>query len=243
MDYLALGDSITFGHDLKTKLSPFPAHVQMLLEESDEISLQLHAKPGWTSDRLLRSISRSRDRLGEESRLVTLIIGGNDIIKYTLPLLTGKTSGLSRAAEQLSHNIRSIVSLVARPGTTVLLGTLYNPFPNWWVMEKATQIVNQHIRRLIEWEDVHLLDLEQLFRSKEKDWIDGYKKGRFLDLRPIGNPIHPNLEGHQAIAEEIVRVYKQMVSTRNESPQERRCISVLEDHPPEINGWDMQAVE
>ncbi|WP_164779564.1 SGNH/GDSL hydrolase family protein [Paenibacillus kobensis] len=226
MEYLALGDSITFGHDLKTKLSPFPSHVQMLLEEeTDEVSMQVHAKPGWTSDRLMQSISRSRDRLCEETRLVTLVIGGNDVIRYTLPLLTGNTSGLSRAAEQLSSNIRSIVSLVSHPGTTILIGTLYNPFPNWWVMEKTTQIINQHIRRLIEWDNVHLLDLEHLFKGNEKEWIDGYKKGRFLDLRPIGNPIHPNLKGHEAIAEEVVRVYQQIIQTRNEYPQKEGALA------------------
>lgn len=216
MDYLALGDSITFGHDLKTKLSPFPSHVETLLEEFDEVAMQVHAKPGWTSDKLLQSVSRSSDGLCEKNRLVTLVIGGNDVIKYTLPLLTGNTNGLSRAAEHLTNNIRNIISLVSHPKTTILIGTLYNPFPNWWVMEKTTQIINQHIRRLLEWYDVHLLDLEHLFKGNEQHWIDGYKKGRFLDLRPIGNPIHPNVNGHQAIAEEVVRVYKQIAIARNE---------------------------
>ncbi|GFN31475.1 SGNH/GDSL hydrolase family protein [Paenibacillus xylaniclasticus] len=226
MEYLALGDSITFGHDWKTKLSPFPIEVQTLLEESEEVSMHMHAKPGWTSDRLLQSISRSKDRLCEDTRLVTLIIGGNDVIKYTLPLLTGKTTGLYRIAERLSDNIRSIVSLVAHPRTTVLIGTLYNPFPNWIVMEKTTQIINQHIRRLIEWDNVHLLDLEHLFKGREWEWIDGYNKGRFLDLRPIGNPIHPNLNGHQAIAEEVVRTYKQIIQTRqNHSREEGALVS------------------
>ncbi|GMK40765.1 spore germination lipase LipC [Paenibacillus sp. CCS19] len=225
MHYLALGDSITFGHDLRTKLSPFPSHVQSLLEENEEVEMLMHAKPGWTSDKLLQSISRSRDRLCEEQRLVTLVIGGNDVIKYTLPLLVGNTSGLSRAAEHLCNNIRSIISLVSHPGTTILIGTIYNPFPNWWVMEKTTQIINQHIRRLIEWYDVHLLDLEHLFKGSESNWIDGYRKGRFLDLRPIGNPIHPNVVGHQAIAEEVVRVYHQVVRTRNDYHQKEGVLA------------------
>jgi Lysophospholipase L1 and related esterases len=225
MEYLALGDSITFGHDLKTKLSPFPSHIQALLEEFDEVEMQMHAKPGWTSDKLLKSLSRSRDYLSEENRLVTLVIGGNDVIKYTLPLLTGNTSGLARAAERLSNNMRSMIDLVSHPKTTILIGTLYNPFPNWWVMEKTTQIINQHIRRLIEWYDVHLLDLEHLFKGNEPYWIDGYRKGRFLDLRPIGNPIHPNVDGHQAIAEEVVRVYKQIVRTRNDYPQKEGVLA------------------
>lgn len=219
MNYLALGDSITFGHCAKTKAAPFPTHVQTLLAHAIPTRLQLLAKPGWTSDRLLQALSASKDRQCEETRLATLIIGGNDVIKHTMPLLVGRTGGLEQAAERLYANMERMIEMISHPKTTILVGTMYNPFPNWWVMETVTRIMNQRIRRLAELDNVYLLDLEKLFRSRENQWIDGYRQGRFLDLRPIGNPIHPSLKGHRIIAEEIVRVYSSIASSQVEYAQ------------------------
>ncbi|MWC31047.1 SGNH/GDSL hydrolase family protein [Paenibacillus sp. MMS18-CY102] len=225
MNYLALGDSITYGHSPKTKELPFPIHVQTMLSQANPVNLQLHAKPGWTSSKLLRSLSVSTERFCEEPRLATIIIGGNDVIKYTLPLLTGKVSGLEAASERLYDNVMNMINQIAHPSTTILIGTLYNPFPNWWVMETVTEMINKTIRRIAMLENVHLLDLDRLFRGNEKDWIEGYRYGRFLDLRPIGNPIHPNLEGHRAIAEEIVRMYHNILYTINASTYDEAAVS------------------
>ncbi|EFM09475.1 lipolytic protein G-D-S-L family [Paenibacillus curdlanolyticus YK9] len=225
MNYLALGDSITYGHSPKTKELPFPIHVQALLAQASPVQLRLHAKPGWTSSKLLRSLSVSADRFCEAPRLATIIIGGNDVIKHTLPLLTGRVAGLHAASEQLFDNVMKMINQIAQPNTTILLGTLYNPFPNWWVMETVTEMINKTIRKISMMENVHLLDLEQLFRGNEKEWIDGYRYGRFLDLRPIGNPIHPNLAGHRAIAEEIVRVYQNILYTMDASMYNETAVS------------------
>jgi hypothetical protein len=44
-------------------------------------------------------------------------------------------------------------------------------------------------------------------------------------LRPIGNPIHPNLAGHRAIAEEIVRLYQNVLYSLNDSMYDEAAVS------------------
>lgn len=212
MLYAALGDSITHGYSATRDNSKYVSLVQASLAKHQPVNLFLHAKPGWTSRQLLKSALKVPDVIWDEARLITIMIGGNDLLHAVPWLLDGNSSRVMKVAEKVRNNLAELVHLVRRPGAIILLGTLYNPFPNSFLAEEYTEAINKSIRSVAQREKVHLADVRKHFNRRENEFVDGYRQGKIRDIRLIGNPIHPNDEGHQAIARVFLRTYRRSVA-------------------------------
>lgn len=208
MLYAALGDSITYGYTAGDENSRYVARIQSSLSKQQAVNVFLHAKPGWTSKQLLKSAERVPDVIWAEARLITILIGGNDLLRAVPWLIEGNTARIMRIAEKVRDNVAELVHLIKRPHSTILLATLYNPFPNSLLAEEYTEAINKSLRMIAQREKVHLADVRKHFFRRESEFIDGYRHGKLRDMRIRGNPIHPNDTGHEAIAQVFLRTYR-----------------------------------
>jgi lysophospholipase L1-like esterase len=225
MLYAALGDSITYGYCASNEGSGFVHQIKRALHRQHRVSFYLHAKPGWTSGQLRKSLKKVPDCIWSEAKVITLLIGGNDLIKSSPFLLDTKSSRMTRITERFSENLTEIVNIIRRPQARILIGTIYNPFPNSPLVEEYTQQMNRVIHNIAHRERLILADIHKCFCRKEHIYIDGFRRGTLKDFKLIGNPIHPNDKGHQAIANVYLRAYRASLSkTKLGRPKNRAVI-------------------
>lgn len=205
MLYVALGDSVTCG--LCASSRGYVTRIQSSLANEAPVHVWLQAKIGWTSKQLLMSLMNVPDYIWTEARLVTIMVGGNDLLKAGPWLLNDNTVSLQKVTDRLQKNLNHILQLVHQPETTVILATLYNPFPHSVIAQKCIDKANHTIRLIAQREDVKLSDVQNQFFLREHELIGGYRRGQLRDCRVVGNPIHPNDAGHELIATEFLRAY------------------------------------
>lgn len=212
MLYAALGDSITYGYSASEEDLGFVHQIKRALNRQDRVNLYLHAKPGWTSGQLCKSLKKVPDCIWSEAKVITLLIGGNDLIKSAPWLLDTRSSRITRITERFSENLTEIVRIIRRPQVKIIIGTIYNPFPNSPLVDKYTQQMNRVIESIAHRERLILADINKRFYRKEHLYIEGFRRGVLKDFKLIGNPIHPNDKGHKAIASAYLRAYRASLS-------------------------------
>lgn len=208
MMYVALGDSVTYGYSSTKEQLAFPRRLaRKLSARQRRYHVYLQAKPGWTSKQLLKSLESVQDCIWEEAKLVTLMIGGNDLLRSSPWLLNGNHDRLLRIVDRYHENVTKIVETAKRPQQKFLIATLYNPFPNSLLAEEYTDLVNEVVRRVARRHRLTVVDIASAFRGRESKFVDGYKRGSIRDFKLIGNPIHPSDEGHAAMSNAFARAY------------------------------------
>ncbi len=214
MIYAALGDSITYGYDASDEQKKFVSLVHAALSKKKRVSLFTVAKPGWTSKQLLRSVIKVPKCVWDESGIVTILVGGNDLLRVSPWLLNGMTTKSVPIAENLTENLREIVHIVKRPYNKIFIGTVYNPFPNSLVAEECTGIINKSIRLVALRENLILVDIFKTFKKREHRLIEGYKTGQMRDFKIRRNPIHPNNFGHLRISQAFLFAYRKAILSK-----------------------------
>lgn len=212
MLYAALGDSITYGYSASEDERSFVARVRRALARQTKVSLYTCAKPGWTSKQLSRAVRRTPECIWDEAKVVTILIGGNDLL-WAAPWLVESNPGhMMKVAGRLYDNLTEVVECVSRRTSTVILCTIYNPFPNSVLATEYTHALNRSIRRVAERHHLRLVDLDTVFQGREEAFIDGYQRGQIRDIKFRGNPVHPNDAGHQRIARAVLSVYRRRIT-------------------------------
>jgi len=225
MIYAALGDSITYGHSSTSEDKRFVDILQRSLARSKSCTVNVHvqAKPGWTSTDLRKSLKGVPPCVWAEARLVTLMIGGNDLLHAAPWLVEGNVTKMVRVADKLQQNILEIVEEVRPPSGMMIISTLYNPFPNSVVANEATQYLNKAIRTVAKRHKLLLVDVQQHFFRHESAWIDGFRRGEIRDLKIRGNPVHPNDVGHAELAKIFLRSYRRsLLKQKKPNPNKSR---------------------
>lgn len=229
--YIALGDSLSQGIGASdTDATGFVPLVHKSLGDGYELINLSHS--GDTSQDLLdhghlhQAIAEIEERNGDgdegnDVRLVTLEIGGNDLLRLYFSLVVPGTCSsvetaleraecvdpLVSALESFKPNLASILDQLkeADPSLTIVLLTLYNPFSHLGGTGEIGELaleglpgtpfpdgLNDLIRAQAQQrEDVTLVDLYPLFQGKTARLIAG-------DL------IHPNDEGYRVMAEAVL---------------------------------------
>lgn len=209
MLYAALGDSITHGYEATDPERRFVSRLRYRMARQGRISTFIQAKPGWTSKQLLKSLPSVPECIWEEAKCITVLVGGNDILRAVPWVVNGDAGKAMLVAEKFRDHLTQILRIIKRRQNRVFLATLYNPFPNYIVAKECTHILNQAIISVAAREHVRLVDLERAFSGQEKRWIEGYKEGELKDFKLRNNPIHPNDAGHEAIADLFFKAYRQ----------------------------------
>ncbi len=230
LTYIALGDSLSagFGASRPSETSFVPLVLESLGDEYQLINL---GHGGDTSadlmdhghhDEAIETIEERTDDgfEGEEVALVTLEIGGNDLLGlYFGVVLTGVcpdvtailskpecTEPLTAALAEFDANLGETLDQLLEADTSlrVLLLTLYNPFPGFLPVQAIAALalegladsqfsegLNDIIREHAAQRDIPVVELYEPFENKASDLISG-------------DFIHPNDAGYRVMAEAVI---------------------------------------
>lgn len=223
--YIALGDSLSAGIGASEPASTgFVALVHEGL--GDGVELLNLGHPGDTSQDLLdhghldRAVEEIERRNGDDVRLVTLEIGGNDLLRLYFSLVRtgtcpdvaaalGKpecTEALISALNGFEPNLATALDRLraADADLPVVLMTLYNPFGHLPGVGELGDLslegrpgsefeegLNDIIRRVAGKRDLIVADLYPLFDGRSEELI-------------AADQIHPNDGGYAVMAEAVV---------------------------------------
>jgi lysophospholipase L1-like esterase len=219
--YVALGDSISIddyaggpgrgGASLlaRNRDDDFPAWRG---HDLSRFGFRLLATDGGTSQTLLEQQLPRLERSGVRPSVVTLTIGGNDVLGWY-----GDTPGAVRAADAAVARTDEALSRLRRlldPAARMLLGTVYDPsdgtadaarvgLPPWPDVVEVIAHLNASLRQLAERHGAALADIHGTFLGH------GLSAGNpaQVDSRPAGrglwycNIIEPNAWGASAVRE------------------------------------------
>ncbi|MCL6592562.1 MAG: SGNH/GDSL hydrolase family protein [Alicyclobacillus sp.] len=227
--YLALGDSITAGYNAS---HPQSTYVWRVLQHARACGLarrgQVLARHLWTARDLLQATRQLPEALRSSTRLVTVLIGGNDLRRllrrYYLPAPVGgdiTPSHIERSLAALQPALLELCEQVASWQVPYrVLCTVYNPAPHSDLACFALNQLNRIIRSVAQRADWCVAEVAEGFVGREADWIDEYRTGRLEDLvLPWRRPIHPNDAGHAGIACAICQV---LSGSQKPSPKSER---------------------
>ena len=225
LTYIALGDSLSAGVGAsdarKTSFVP-------LVHESlgDEHDLSNLGHGGDTSADLMdhghldEAIETISERNGDDVALVTLEIGGNDLLGlYFGVVLTGVcpnvtavlskpecTEPLATALAEFEANLGQTLDLLLEADSSlrILLLTLYNPFPGFLPVQSIAALalegladsrfpegLNDIIRSQAGQRDIAVVELYEPFENRASELISG-------------DFIHPNDAGYRVMADAVI---------------------------------------
>jgi len=213
--YLALGDSITHGYEASVLAHRYVDRVAERLCDIAPTHVHICAKPGWTANQLHRAVDRLSTCFTHEADLVTLMIGGNDMLKLAPWFLDESGQGRERMRERVLPEVDAIMRAIpGDPASVRVLCTLYNPFPAWPVAVRAVTEWNALLTDLGRRRGWTVASIDGCFRGCESELIKGYRRGDVRDFRLVKNPIHPNDAGHQVLANAVVDACAQAIKQR-----------------------------
>ncbi|ARU63068.1 hypothetical protein CBW65_20375 [Tumebacillus avium] len=205
LNYVAIGDSVTAGWGTPAihgaRVNGYVAHLHRQMQVRGQATLHNFGIPGLTSGQFLFLLEHWPEASQHLQRadLITLSIGGNDII-WTEHQKPGDVMAMREALTKYQTNIRTILALFRQLNVDARLFVLevYNPFPE--KDPRHTQLsewitwVNESILLAAKQYDAEVVPVASLFLSHEKEYVN-----------LANNDIHPNAKGHTLIAEAISR--------------------------------------
>ncbi|MHB1628069.1 MAG: SGNH/GDSL hydrolase family protein [Bacilli bacterium] len=216
MIYLALGDSITHGYGASDEEHRFVTVLTRRLNKVERTSLYLQAKPGWTAAQLLRSLDKAPECVLAEAAMVTLMIGGNDLLKAMPWFLDDEEAGRRKLRESFLPTVRAIVERMKRnPDAVFMICTVYNPFPKSDLAQRAISELNGLLGEAAAQYSCITVPVDEWYGGEEDTLVNGFKRGELQDFRLVRNPIHPNDKGHARIAKAIFDTYMGIRGLRN----------------------------
>jgi lysophospholipase L1-like esterase len=216
--YLALGDSVPSGADLADGAG-YPRRLGQRLADASgrPIRLMNRAQAGERSDGVLAN--QLADLRAIQPELVSVTVGANDFLIPAFECASAtidqnpdtRCNGttLLRAVPQYERNLRSILSqLYNETGATIVVTTYFNPFPRGsacapGTTDMALRFLNSTISDVAAefGQRVMVVDIQTVFKGHEGREPTGWFSQS--PLRIACTDIHPNADGHDAIAEAI----------------------------------------
>lgn len=224
MNYLALGDSITAGVGAPKGKGYVELLYHRLTPYYHPHYLWKICRKGWPTKQLLSAVTQHPYQrfLLPQTNLITLYIGGNDLnVAYLKYKLSGKMASLDEGLEHFVKHYQQLLQTLRSVSSATILGaTVYNPFPLEPLAEEYIRHLNHIILGISETWLIPVVNVASLFAGKESQYIEGYQDGQFHRLIPFlqKNPIHPNEQGHQAIADAFFDTLQTLtIHTKNKS--------------------------
>ncbi len=197
LTYVSLGDSLAVGDgssDLRER-GYAPIYRRILEEETgrDVRLVQLGVK-GETSESFLSGtdpqLARAEAVLRENpGTIVTLSLGGNDLLRVADGTDAEREAALARYAENLERILKNLGS-ASDPEPCVSVLALYNPIPVGFTEEWVGRL-NETIREVAGRNGVAVAAADEAFRGHEAEYA--------FHARYPWN-IHPTDRGHEALA-------------------------------------------
>lgn len=206
--YLALGDSLTRGVGDETQDYGYTIRLQQNLEKwpmVEEVELDNRGKNGRRSDQLLSLLKRGHyDEELEKANLVTITLGGNDVMKIVKKnLFSMKKSMFDKELPKFAKRYEQVIAEIRRvnPEVPIILVGFYNPFSI--VVDEITPFDpiisewNDEIEKLAATdENACFVSVEDLFVSNE-------------DMVYHVDFFHPNSTGYDRMTKRIIESMQQ----------------------------------
>ncbi|SEC48517.1 SGNH/GDSL hydrolase family protein [Paenibacillus sp. GP183] len=201
INYIALGDSITFGQKASSSIKAYPTRVTTMLKlKGIQAKRIVIAEPNWTSADLAEEIYIDPSFLGC-AKVVTVWIGGNDLIHYGLSSLQEPAKPIQEMMKNFKKRLDLILGLVRLMKVKhIICCTQYNPFPNTVIAVDAIGILNELIIASATTNSCQVARVDQWFSGHEHRLIYGYRGGKAEDALRGFADVHPNDQGHEVIA-------------------------------------------
>lgn len=213
MIYIAFGDSITYGENASSVAKAYPALIVSKARASSRpMEGYVLARPGWDSNELLDAIAWKGDPLLQAAAVVSVWIGGVDLLERALPALLGQSglraypsSTASLPASFMKEHERVMRNMIAllkqKSMARIVLCTQYNPFPASPLAVRSIAALNRATVAAARKSGVAVAPAHEWFEGRQPSLIDGYRSGRIEDALSGKLPIHPNNRGHRVIAQ------------------------------------------
>lgn len=227
MFYLALGDSLTKGVGDEENKKGFTLRLEEKIEKFNDtdVFVDNRGKSGRRSDQLLKLIENGHyDEELENADLITITIGGNDIMKIVKANLTElEKQPFDEGRKAFEERLTKIVSEIRTRNKQVpiILIGIYNPFTT------LSNEVPEFDNIVDEWNET----IEQIANSTQKACF--VKVNDLFDSNSNmiyhSDFFHPNSYGYTMITERIVlsmlesniRELNQLISDKNSSYNKR----------------------
>ncbi|KPV45698.1 SGNH/GDSL hydrolase family protein [Alicyclobacillus ferrooxydans] len=213
MLYTALGDSITAGVGATSPAHAYPSLiVSMLQTRSIRAIGEVLAHPGWTSASLEWAVLENSPVYLQQASAISIWVGADDLVDAGLAVLHGAPKQtIKRSIERYGRDIVTLVLAIRKVSRRpIILCTQYNPFPNTPIVTEAIGGLNTVTEGVAGRLKTQLAPTHVWFEGKQAELIAGYRTGRIQDVltspRP---PVHPNNQGHLAIAQGLTPMIRQ----------------------------------
>lgn len=207
MIYTALGDSITSGENASSLKNAYP---QLIVSSLNSCSCRYKgyvlARPGWSSYALLDAVVWQGSPMISHSSIVSIWIGGVDLANAAIIALKNQQPFSSKQLlTRYRTHLSSMLSQIKKGSRArIVCCTQYNPFPNSPLAAEWIGRLNETTHLVAHSHGVTVAPAHRWFEGKQADLIYGYKKGRIEDALHGSLPIHPNDQGHRAIAKGLI---------------------------------------
>lgn len=206
--YLALGDSLTRGVGDETQDFGYTIRLQKELEKwpaVKQVELDNRGKNGRRSDQLLALLQKGHyDEEIADADLITLTLGGNDVMKVVKKhLFSMQKSMFDKALPKFMVNYEEIMEEIRmrNPEVPIILVGFYNPFSI--IVDETTPfdpIINEWN---IEIEKMAQQDENACFVSIEDLFISNEDMVYHVDF------FHPNSAGYERMTRRIIETMQQ----------------------------------
>jgi lysophospholipase L1-like esterase len=158
------------------------------------------AHPSWTSADLAEELYSDPSTLNC-AKVVTVWIGGNDLIQYGLSSLREPATPILEMMNRFKRRFDMILGLVRKMGAKhIICCTQYNPFPNSAIAVDAIGTLNQLITSSAATNRCLVARVDRWFSGNENSLIYGYRGGKVEEVLSGSTAVHPNDKGHEVIA-------------------------------------------
>ena len=236
-DYVALGDSIAAGFGLDSPSEAYPS----ILAETLGFKLSNLAQNGQTSEELkarIAGLSKKEKDMVSEAQLITISIGGNDLIgeknrkvvlsEALLSVLSGDytmSDEMTEIYQTLKDNLVASVSMLRElnPDAVILLQTLYNPYLGGEYTYLGYNIgdrLDYYVQKINETYEDARQESDQFFIVDVAEQINGVPEYFYTTF-----DFHPTAAGHEAIAKIFAEAYQEILSN-GETQQEETTAAI-----------------
>jgi lysophospholipase L1-like esterase len=200
LTYVSLGDSLAVGAGASDprELGYAPLYKEVLEEQTGrEVDLIQLGLSGETSESFVNGqgsqLARAEAVIRENpDAIVTLSIGGNDLLQTVDGTASEREAALARYAENLDLILGTLKN-ASEPPPSITVLALYNPAPGSFTDEWSGRM-NDEIREVAARNGVRVAAADRAFRGHEAEYV---RHARY----PWD--IHPTDRGHEALARSL----------------------------------------
>ncbi|WP_019851224.1 MULTISPECIES: GDSL-type esterase/lipase family protein [Desulfitobacterium] len=198
--YLALGDSLTTGYGVGLNCSFATLYYSTLLSGCPNLRYENLGVNGLTSSQLVDVVGQTNvQRLISQAGIITVTIGSNDLLALGKGLVSGRLVNPELTLRDFHQNLMSLGDRIRSVNCSAVLkiASIYNPLPP---LDKQTDALAY---TLLKSANHTVTQMARHYRGIVVPVAKAFKGQEMLLLS--SDHIHPNIAGHQVMAELFAR--------------------------------------